>query len=407
MLLLQWARRVRLLHRDYDSRLNDPETQALVIRILKCIRDTFHRHSKTHRTLWAQANSWHDFLQFEVRVKGKYQSAPGITRARWTIRDKQKFQVLVQELSHFTSKLREVIPVATNDVDTMRMTDEEVAAIHGLRELKILLEASSGFQRTVARASELAVAEACKNRILAKLWFRKIYDRRENIVPAHRETLLWALDHSKTDVPWDNLPQWLRSGAGIYWICGKAGSGKSTLMKHIYLEERVQSRLHQWTKGGPCCFFNFFFMNLGTYEQRTQEVLSRTLLHQILSTHRDLIPETLPYMWKEIHDKGKDTEDDIDLPSKAEAKLAFSLIARSSEKIGHMCFLIDGLDELAGDYMDGIEFLRSLAQNNRIKIIVSSRPIPDCIAAFSHMPQLQLQDLNRGDISAYVHGQAS
>lgn len=146
-------------------------------------------------------------------------------------------------------------------------------------------------------------------------------------------------------------------------------------------------------------------MNLGTIEQKSQEGLSRTLLYQILSAHRDLIPKALPSMWKEIHDIEKNnTEDDIYLPSQAEIKVAFSVIEESCHRIGRFCSFIDGLDEFVGDYMeDCITFIKSLAANEHIKIIVSSRPISVCVAAFTNLPKLQLQDLNRRDISLYVN----
>lgn len=32
---------------------------------------------------------------------------------------------------------------------------------------------------------------------------------------------------------WNDFVAWLEEGDGLYWIAGKAGSGKSTLMKYI------------------------------------------------------------------------------------------------------------------------------------------------------------------------------
>ncbi|RSL66493.1 hypothetical protein CEP54_003654 [Fusarium duplospermum] len=401
-LLLQWAEQVGLLSSNYDPRLDDPDTQRVVIRILKCIEVLLEDESKlTQRYGLCVAPE-------ENRENGLFLKGQGISSRRWDMfvddykrheKNEEKFESLVQELAHFITNIMEVIPVERAN-DYIR---QDVEALGDLRQLKILLEASENFPKAIGESTKLTIIERCKDRILAKLWFRRIDDRRESIAIAHNQTLQWALEPPTKDVPWDDLSGWLRSGSGIYWVSGKAGSGKSTLMKYLYLGDRIRKLLSEWAKGEPYHFCNFFFMNLGTMEQKSQEGLSRTLLYQILSANRDLIPEVLPHMWKEMYNTAeKNTEDDIHFPSTAETKHAFEVMANSTSDVGRFCFLIDGLDEFAGSYMDGIEFLRSLAGNPRMKIIVSSRPIPACVAAFEDVPKLNLQDLNRSDIKSYV-----
>lgn len=43
-----------------------------------------------------------------------------------------------------------------------------------------------------------------------------------------------------------------------------------------------------------------------------------------------------------------------------------------------------------------------MADFESIKILLSSRPIPDCVHAFSKFPKLRLQDLTHDDIMHYV-----
>lgn len=47
----------------------------------------------------------------------------------------------------------------------------------------------------------------------------------------------------------DSIAEWLESGSGVYWISGKAGSGKSTLMKHLFwdLEETDRQSLRHFS----------------------------------------------------------------------------------------------------------------------------------------------------------------
>jgi len=65
-------------------------------------------------------------------------------------------------------------------------------------------------------------------RIVDSLFFHQISDRYEEIAKAHQQTFEWAFcDPTRFQRPWSHLVKWLKEGNGRYWICGKAGSGKS------------------------------------------------------------------------------------------------------------------------------------------------------------------------------------
>lgn len=84
-----------------------------------------------------------------------------------------------------------------------------------------------------------------------------------------------------------------------------------------------------------------------------------------------------------------------------EISYAFEVIS-THQNLPPFCIFIDGLDEYMGEPRDGIALIHRLAMNPRLKIIVSSRPEPHCVAAFRGLPKLALQDLTKGDIAAYV-----
>jgi hypothetical protein len=68
--------------------------------------------------------------------------------------------------------------------------------------------------------------------ILHQLRYPAMTSRYEDVIEAHPKTFEWAFcDSTAEQCSWSNLSQWLRQGNSVYWICGKAGSGKSTLMK--------------------------------------------------------------------------------------------------------------------------------------------------------------------------------
>jgi hypothetical protein len=433
-LLCQWADRVGLLRADPDTRLESPSTRDMGYRVLNSIRLLLtevstlkaeygartlslehsatsprpaiaaQQHPETRINSLLLARLGRDFDQMRSRLHIHGQAA--MRKVRWTIVDKKEFETLLGHLSCFTAKLNELIPVPANaptGLDaSVDFTQGQLRSILGLHRLNLVLEASRGLHAdSIADAAQHAIDETCKDRILDKLWFRTISAREEEIKDPVAQTMEWALEAPEgggARPQWDDLSAWLGSGEGIYWVSRKAGSGKSTLMKLLSNHSRTKALLTEWANGGQCNVVSFFFWNLGTPEQRTQEGLCRSLLYQILSQHRNTIPDALDGMWKELNQ----TEGDVSLPSLSETRRAFRLIASRSSELGKFCLFIDGLHEFTGDYQEAIAVITELTLNPNIKAVVSSRPIPVCVAAFDDCPKLRLHDLTRWDIRAYV-----
>lgn len=94
------------------------------------------------------------------------------------------------------------------------------------------------------------------------LHFDEIQKRQESIKDAHRNTFEWIFDQSTQSLGrWDNFVNWLEKGQGIYWINGKAGSGKSTLMRFLTQEEyeRTMESLRKWSGTKNVISLSFFF----------------------------------------------------------------------------------------------------------------------------------------------------
>jgi hypothetical protein len=431
-MLLHWAERVGLLRPDYDRRLDEPNTSDTVFRVLASIRSLLSDASEltTRYGVWTLPNSTmitdsgssamtapentrraisgrqmeRLTRQFDdMRLRKQIPKHTGLKhRFRWAVRDKQQFETLLQHLSHFTTKLDDLIP-ATAPFPIL--TQSDLDSIRDLQGLKLVLEASLSLGRSaIADAVGQAIEEEKRQqRILDMLWFRTINAREKEIAAAHAETMDWALRPPRDGDKWDDLAAWLRAGEGIYWVSGKAGSGKSTLMKRLVQHSRTKELLGDWAGGSPCNLVNFFFWYHGTPEQQSLEGLSRSLLHQILSQHRSAIPEVLPEMWKELEHTPLNQSHAVKLPSPTETKAAFKTLGGSkASEFGRFCVFIDGLDEFTGDYQDAIAFIKELTTNPCFKVVVSSRPIPDCRAGFEHFPGLRLQDLTRRDITKYV-----
>ncbi|KAM0296933.1 hypothetical protein ACHAPM_010119 [Fusarium culmorum] len=420
-LLLQWSDRVGLLRiNDYDPLPDQAHIREAIGETLSCIRllltDGTALRSKygidvvddqvcaSHLTSVSSISAWrmgvfkNQYEDFKKRM-AQGNEMPFRSRALWAVRDKTKFQVLVADLADLITTLDRLIPVTRKQPALQNLVDDDVRRISRLSNLKMLLEASQDTHRLISQSTEKTISRTCEEMVLSRLWFRKIHDRRETVTDAHRKTLRWALYPPRDKALWDDLSQWLRkpSQDGIYWISGKAGSGKSTLMKYIYTEERTKMLLKEWSRPASYILADFFFFDLGTEEQKSFEGLSRALLYQLLKPDTSLVHQALPGMVREL----RETDKTPSLPSITEIRHAFSVITRQTN-MPKCCIFIDGLDEFKGDVRESILLIQELGKSDRIKVLVSNRPIPACVSAYQHLPKLHLQNLTRGDIEAFV-----
>lgn len=115
------------------------------------------------------------------------------------------------------------------------------------------------------------------------LVFSGIYHRQESIHDNFEGTFQWIYEPPQdADRPWDSFATWLTEGRGIYWITGKAGSGKSTLMRMLHENKRTLELLRTWRNDLPLVTASFFFWNSGSDMQMSQDGLLRSILLQII-----------------------------------------------------------------------------------------------------------------------------
>jgi hypothetical protein len=91
------------------------------------------------------------------------------------------------------------------------------------------------------------------------------------------------------DKPSVALPKWLQRGQDIFWISGKPGSGKSTLMKFIQNDSRTSELLHRWKSSARQISASFFFHYRGSVMQKSFEGLLRGVISQILLAEPSLL----------------------------------------------------------------------------------------------------------------------
>ena len=306
-------------------------------------------------------------------------------------------------------------PTSAAEGQSLTVSDAETCPTAGL------LEDTSG-RSAVKRESNDAIANQNEHRstdhiqivqdfILESLAFSAMKDREEDVVEAHGETLDWLFGGSDTrhgsaaDKPAVNFPTWLRDDQSIFWVNGKAGSGKSTLMRYIFQNKRTFKELRKWAEKKPLVIAGYYFWTSGSVEQRSQAGLLRYLLFQLLQDHRHLMPITFPRTWNQYVNSS--TKDRIkakivwELPDLAEGLRLFLENALRSVKI---CLFVDGLDEFDGDHEMIIQFFKGIASISKgnIKLCLSSRPWSVFEKAFQNLPTFRLQDLTYQDMVEYV-----
>jgi hypothetical protein len=230
-----------------------------------------------------------------------------------------------------------------------------------------------------------------QQKILRSLYFYCIKVRHEAIKEAHAKTFEWIFQSSQS-----NFKEWLNSGEGIYWIQGKAGSGKSTLMKYLSEHTCTRSSLKNWAGSHRLFIGSHFFWNAGHSLQKSKEGLLQTLLYQVLKQCPDLIEKVCPIRFSQHGNVDPEPWSSKDLSD------AFDELSRVTPCSSRICLFIDGLDEYKGDHTDLTGLLRKMTSSS-IKICASSRPWNEFTEAFNESDKkLKLEDLTRRDIRKYV-----
>lgn len=231
--------------------------------------------------------------------------------------------------------------------------------------------------------------------ILKGLRFEHIRERESRVETAHKATFHWVFGQNSPV----NLGSWLRTGNGTYWIEGKAGSGKSTMMKYLLQHEETSRSLQQWASDKELFIGSHFFWTMGTNLQKSQIGLLRTMLFQLLKRHPDLVLVACP-------DRLSTTNfEHLESWTMEALVQSFRLLLSSKHLTVRMCFFIDGLDEYSGIHTDLIDLLDSFAKSDCIKICVSSRPWPEFREAYRAIPyRLCIHEFTRPDIHAFAHG---
>ncbi|KAJ9663660.1 hypothetical protein H2198_000672 [Neophaeococcomyces mojaviensis] len=242
-----------------------------------------------------------------------------------------------------------------------------------------------------------------QQKLLTRLSFPQMRERREQISNAYPATYRWMLQPlAGDDHQWKCFRTWLDESLdnhGMYWIHGKPGSGKSTIMKFLDDNLTVRNHMALWANGQPVIKARYYFWNAGTMLQKSLEGLYRYVLVQILEQRPDMVDYVISVcQWIDTNNYSIEW-------SKSELRQVLFTVVQTLSINSKLLFMVDGLDECEGideEQEELIDVLTTLSRFDNIKVCFSSRPWNVFRDAFDQCPQLQLEDLTSTDIETYV-----
>lgn len=180
--------------------------------------------------------------------------------------------------------------------------------------------------------------------------------------------------------------KWLQSRSGIFWISGKPGSGKTTMVKYLianrgrieelqtslYSEQTVTQAIQRSRGNRDLILAAHFFDHEGDHLTHSVTGLLRSLLFQLLRARPQLFEAILPR-----YEEMKRFHTAI-VWSFRDLNVAFKAMLRHSE-CGPVMFFIDALDEAEDEHDEIIRLITGFSEvsSKDTQFCVSSRPSAD------------------------------
>lgn len=203
------------------------------------------------------------------------------------------------------------------------------------------------------------------------------------------------------EAKWPNFVKWLESDDTKYWISGKPGSGKSTLVKFLIDNPETATALNQWRNG--CQILSHFFWKLGGPAQQNLRGFWSSLAYQLLLNNRTVLEDIL----SNFATAGE--KDELsDWSDKELREICLEVLGRKSQPL---CIFLDGLDEIADsdgapEIINAIDdIIKTLAPN--VKVCFACRPEYRFKVRFAGVPELNIHLLTRRDMCQMVRSEIS
>ncbi|KIW94840.1 uncharacterized protein Z519_04818 [Cladophialophora bantiana CBS 173.52] len=242
-------------------------------------------------------------------------------------------------------------------------------------------------------ASQTTLSIGQRQAYIKSLGFDQIDARHATIKTAHAKTCRWLLKKSGYR-DWLALKR-LSEHNGFLWIKGKAGTGKSTIMKYIFANAKKTM--------SEATVISFFFNARGGDLEKSTEGMYRSLLLQLLESRPELGKILDPLSRPLLSETGE-----FEIQWQLETlKDAFQAAIRCIGTKSLVCF-VDALDEChEDDIRDMVAFFETLSQEavqsgTQLHICFSSRHYPYVTVDKCVELVLEDQEGHQDDLEHYV-----
>ncbi|KAF6235136.1 hypothetical protein HO173_006765 [Letharia columbiana] len=226
--------------------------------------------------------------------------------------------------------------------------------------------------------------------------------RRYSISQAHQESFQWIWDTQNSR---PGFSKWLRSEDPIFWISGKPGAGKSTLMRYLMESEQT---MHLFSgKPDAMILVHYFFHELGESQEKSFGGLLHAIVYQLLIGLHKKNQGTLfrlcellkPHLCRNPTSKAA-------LSDYVLMTILQKVVAECKETL-RVCLFIDGFDECQGDHREQLDSLTDWVRSSSnkklsVRACIASRVEMEIELRLSNEPTFAIHHFTKHDISTYV-----
>ncbi|KAL6714827.1 hypothetical protein ACLMJK_007087 [Lecanora helva] len=303
--------------------------------------------------------------------------------------------------------LRDRIPYKQPEVRIM-LYQYNSSPVFGISQKRFTDEANHLLERLyLRRGTSQCTSLSHKDHewILQRLESRCQNPHRYSVTQSHQDAYQWIWETGSLSA---GFGDWLNNKTRFFWISGKPGAGKSTLMRYLSESEKANKLLSE--DFDRVIFVQYYFYELGTVQESDFGSLLCVILRQLLSGFFE--SERSAYL--KVYSRLKPLLGA--LPASSTVLPVEELKSILREAITHckqpwrLVLFIDGLDECKGDYGDQLDFLISWVQSGSLfristKACLASRHEIEIELRLSQFPNCKIHNFTSTDIAFYVRSE--